>query len=151
MNSVGSKCGRHQRNCPRKDSMQKILKNEQAGAGQTWWKKASRQEKTTCSGKRMTYSSFLYAVTLNSENVELPKGFKCDPSSRGGQSVLLQTLLPTNFEICQLAAFPSSPQFQHRGNQSLTRVSKIPLSCQNPSVTPLFAPGHVIKWPVLKL
>lgn len=78
-------------------------------------KKASRQEKTTCSGKQMRDPSFLYAVTLNSENVELPKRLKCDRSSSGGQSVLLWTLLLTNFAACKLVAFPSSPQFQHRG------------------------------------
>lgn len=91
-------------------------------------KKASRQEMTTVSGKQRRDSSFLYAVTLNSENVELLKGFKCDPSSRGGQSILLWTLLPTNFAIWKSVASPSSPQFQHQGNQGITQESPRSLS-----------------------
>lgn len=110
--------------------------------------KSIQQEKTTCSGKHMRDSSFLYAVTLNLETVELPKRFKRGPSSRGGQSALLWTLLPKNLAICKQVASPSLLSVSIWRIRVWLKSFKGPPtptpSSQNPSVSPVLLLEHTL-------
>lgn len=155
MNSVESKCEKQAEKLSQKRQLTKDPKKQ---VGNYWLDVAEKNiqtEKEHMQDRQARDSSFLYAVTLNSWNTELLKGFEYWPLVQRCPGYL--TSKPYCGLCCQLFVWflsklfhPSSPHFQHLHNQGVNQGSKIPFSPKSLLGTPVFAPAHILKLLILK-